>query len=91
MRCPLTKVPLRAVQIGDGVVVADAADFGVMARDLRVVDLNRAGGVAAQADARLGQFETAALVGSADDEQRRHGPDSRVVPSNSSILRIKGP
>ena len=45
-------------------------------------------GVAPEPDGRLGQLEAAALIDSADDEQRRHGPDSRVLSSNSSILRI---
>ena len=82
---------VRAVQIGDGVFAVDPADFGVMAGDFGVVQGDGAGRVAPQPYGGLGQFEAAALIDPADDEQCRHGPDSRVLSSNSSILRIKGP
>ena len=81
-----------AVQIGDRVVVVDAADFGVVAGDFGVVKLERVRGVPPEPNGRLGQLEAAALVGSADDEQRRHGLFPLLsLASNSSILRIRGP
>ena len=76
------------VQIGNHVVAVDAANFRVMAGDFRVVELDRVGGVAPHPERRFGQLKAGSLIGSADDEQCRHDPDS---PINSSILRIKAP
>ena len=57
-----------AAQVRDGVIVLDAADFGVVAGDLGVVDLDGVRRVPPQADGRLGQLEAASLIGAADDE-----------------------
>ena len=57
-------------------VVVDAADLGMMAGDFRIVKLQRVRRVPPETNVRLGQLETIALIGSADDEQRRHGPNS---------------
>ena len=81
-----------AGQVGDRAVVLGAADFGVVAGDFGVVKLEGVRGVPPQSNGRLGQLEAAALIGSADDEQRRHGPSPcSPLASNSSILRISGP
>ena len=44
------------------------------ARHLGIVQANQVGGVAADADHRLGQLELLAFIGSLDDQHSRHVP-----------------
>ena len=69
------------VQIGDGEGVVQAADFGVMAGDFGVVQLDGVRGVAADADHGPLEFEAGALIDSANYKQRRH-----VVSSRNKVL-----
>ncbi len=62
------KRAVAAAQVLDREIVLDLADFGVVAGDLGVVDLDSVRRVPAQADGRLGQIEAASLIGAADDE-----------------------
>jgi len=62
-----------AVEIGDGEIAVAAAQFGVMAGDFGVVDLDHVRGVASHPEDGVRQLETCALVVSANHEQRWHG------------------
>ena len=55
-------------------IAVAAAEFGVVAGDLGVVNLDGADGVAPQPENGVLQLETRALIVSADDEQRCHAP-----------------
>ena len=73
-RWPLTNVPLELFRSAMRVIAVAAAEFGVMARDLGVVNLDGVRGVAPQAENGVLQLEAAALIVSANDEQRCHAP-----------------
>ena len=56
-------------EIDDGEIGVGAAEFRMMAGDLRVVDLNDIGGLASQPEDSFPQLETSALVVSTNHEQ----------------------
>ena len=68
-----------AVQIDEDEIVVRAAQLGVMAGDLGVVDLDRVRGVAPQSKDGVVQLETSSLVVPANHEQRWHGSDLHAV------------
>ena len=72
---PIDECAVRAVQIADNeVVVALAADFGMMARDFGVVDLDGVRPIPTDPNGRFCQLKAVSLIGSANDKQGRHGP-----------------
>ena len=64
--------PVGTAQVGDRVIAMGAAELGVQARDLGIVQVDSAGLVAPEPQDGLLQLVARALVISANHKQRRH-------------------
>ena len=82
-----------ALEIADHEGVADAADFGMPAGDLVVVELDEVASLTADAHGPLGaiELEAGAAAAALDDEQRRHGVANSGSMSEATIWILSQP